>query len=415
MGLDLQSGRPWWLLDNPPLPALPDLERDERADVVVVGAGLTGALAAAALVEAGIDVVVLDRRQLACGSTGASTALISYEPDCSMAQIAARRGWEVARASYHAARDANRHLADLIQRLGIACSFEATSSVHLARTPRQAAQLREEHRLRNDAGLSCEYLPGRDLRRRFGLAGSAALFIAEAAQLDPVRLTAGLVNYVTAAGSRCYRAHVARIESTPGGYAAVTRNGSRVTARRVACATGYETQLDLRQDDVELVSTYVIASREAPELPAWLRRTILWDMDRPYHYARCAGGRIMVGGADEPFVDEAARDALMPAKTEVLRRYLSEILPGLHVEVASVWCGTFARTADSLPYIGEREDRPGAFFLLGYGGNGITFGMLGGLYLRDVVTGRNPDGLSMYSFERRVRRGSPARFLRETP
>ena len=49
----------------------PPLERDERCDVAIIGAGITGALAAHRLTEADCDVILLDRHDVGMGSTAA--------------------------------------------------------------------------------------------------------------------------------------------------------------------------------------------------------------------------------------------------------------------------------------------------------------------------------------------------------
>ena len=164
-------------------------------------------------------------------------------------------------------------------------------------------------------------------------------------------------------------------------------------------ATGYETQLQLRQSSVQLASTYAIAT-DAVDIPDWLDAAILWDTDSPYHYARAVDHRMLIGGGDEPFVDEYARDALMPDKSAGLLQYLLDLFPWMSTRVSASWCGTFARTADSLPYIGSRAGSPDVFYTLGYGGNGITAGMLGAMCLRDEMMGRPCNDVSLFSFER---------------
>ena len=52
------------------------------SDVVVIGGGITGALAAVHLADAGVKTMVLDERNIGTGSTSASTALLQYEIDC---------------------------------------------------------------------------------------------------------------------------------------------------------------------------------------------------------------------------------------------------------------------------------------------------------------------------------------------
>lgn len=57
------------------------LRKSVRCDVVIAGAGITGALMADTLSAADLKVVVTDRRDAGQGSTSASTALHQDEID----------------------------------------------------------------------------------------------------------------------------------------------------------------------------------------------------------------------------------------------------------------------------------------------------------------------------------------------
>ena len=47
---------------------------------------------------------------------------------------------------------------------------------------------------------------------------------------------------------------------------------------------------------------------------------MIWEASDPYLYLRTTpDGRILCGGEDEEFSDEAARDALLPRKTATLQ------------------------------------------------------------------------------------------------
>jgi len=67
--MDLTSGYPFWPIKDGLPAAYPILDADIRCDAVVLGAGITGAMIAHALVDAGFDTVVVDRREVAWGST----------------------------------------------------------------------------------------------------------------------------------------------------------------------------------------------------------------------------------------------------------------------------------------------------------------------------------------------------------
>src|SRR5262245_46813416 len=69
--MDLASPHPFWPLKNGLLSTYPSLKQDLRCEVAIIGGGITGALVAHHLVEAGMDVVLLDKREVAMGSTSA--------------------------------------------------------------------------------------------------------------------------------------------------------------------------------------------------------------------------------------------------------------------------------------------------------------------------------------------------------
>jgi NADPH-dependent 2,4-dienoyl-CoA reductase/sulfur reductase-like enzyme len=79
--MDLISAHPFWPLNSGLIRSYPRLQSDLQCEVLVLGAGITGALCAYHLAKAGMDVAVLDKRDVASGSTSASTAMLQYEID----------------------------------------------------------------------------------------------------------------------------------------------------------------------------------------------------------------------------------------------------------------------------------------------------------------------------------------------
>ena len=101
--MDLKSGSPFWMLKNAQSRSIPALKADHRCEVLIVGAGITAALIAHELVEAGHKVCLVDRRQVAWGSTSASTALLQYEIDVELQALAKTFGLEDAVLAYRPA------------------------------------------------------------------------------------------------------------------------------------------------------------------------------------------------------------------------------------------------------------------------------------------------------------------------
>lgn len=79
---NLRDGQVVWASYARPTIAGRRLERSTHADVVVVGAGISGAMIAESLTDAGKRLLIVDRRRSALlGSTAASTALLQFELD----------------------------------------------------------------------------------------------------------------------------------------------------------------------------------------------------------------------------------------------------------------------------------------------------------------------------------------------
>ena len=78
----------------------PTLDRDEKADFVVVGSGIAGLSVAYELSKAGQDVVVVDRGPVGKGMTSRTTAYLTAQCDDGFEQLVSRRGEEIARLWY---------------------------------------------------------------------------------------------------------------------------------------------------------------------------------------------------------------------------------------------------------------------------------------------------------------------------
>src|SRR3546814_17459522 len=76
----------------------------------LLGGGISGALIADELAAHGHEVVVIDRRDIGWGSTAASTALLQYEIDTPMTELARRHGEADAVLAYRRCRTEERRV-----------------------------------------------------------------------------------------------------------------------------------------------------------------------------------------------------------------------------------------------------------------------------------------------------------------
>ena len=400
--MNLTSSHPFWSVSNG-LPAnYPSLQRDVVCDAVVIGGGITGALVAVHLVEAGVKTLLIDKRDIGTGSTSASTALLQYEIDVPLRVLIQKVGPAAATRSYALCREAIGKLEQLAARLKIDCGFERKPSLFLARYQREIPELREEFNLRRKMGIELEFFDAAAIQKRFPFSRPAALFSQDGGQVDPHRLTHGLMASGRRAGLEvCDRTEMARMEETRRGVRLTTNEGFHITARRAVIAAGFESKALLHGEAGTLLSTYALISEPLPKIPKWHRQCLIWESGSPYLYLRTTTeGRVVVGGEDEDFVNAKQRDALISQKTRTLVKKFGRLFPEVKLEVAYAWAGTFATTKDGLAYIGVHPRFPHASFALGYGGNGITFSLIAAEIIRDGFLGRKNQDAKLFKFMR---------------
>ncbi|QYM78597.1 FAD-binding oxidoreductase [Horticoccus luteus] len=403
--MNLLSPHPFWPWQDG-LPAnFPALERNITCDVAVLGAGVTGALVAWHLADAGFDVVVLDAHEAAHGSTAGTTSLLQYEIDEPLHRLAHTFGAPFATRCYRRCDAALDGIARLVRTLKLSCDFERKSSLLLASTAAHVPRLRREFEARHAAGFDVEWWSRSILARRSTLPQPAALLSARAAQMDAYRFTYGLLQAAQQRGARIFdRTPVQRPRVHRRGADLRTAAGVRVRAREVVVATGYAADAWLPERATALHSTYALASEPLTQFAGWpADRCLIWETRRPYCYLRTApDGRVIMGGYDEPFRDPAARDRLLPAKTAALRRRFAQLFPALPpLTVATSWAGTFGETPHGLPLIGRHPDRPRLWFAIGYGGNGITFSLIAAEIIRAAMLGDPDPDAPLFGFDRR--------------
>ena len=153
--MDLKSGYPYWAVKNGLMSAFPALREDATCDVAVIGAGITGALITDELVRHDYDVVVLDERDVGWGSTSASTALLQYEIDTHLVDLARRHGEAAAVLAYRACADAVERAQELARPFRDV-DMASMDSLYCASRPRDAGPLAQEFAARLRHGFDVE-------------------------------------------------------------------------------------------------------------------------------------------------------------------------------------------------------------------------------------------------------------------
>ena len=293
--MDLKSGYPFWAVKNGLMRSFPPLAGDARCDVAVVGGGITGALIADELTRHGHHVIVVEPRDIGWGSTAASTALIQYEIDTHMVDLAKQYGEPAAVLAYQAcaeAIDTLRSLAGGVRDVG----FRRQQSLYYASQRGDRSDLEAEYALRAAHGFAVEWLDADELDARFEIVAHGAILSALAASLDPYRLASRLLARVERAGGGVYdRTTVERIVPTPRGVEVRCAAGA-IRAKHVVLAAGYANEHWLPVRVARNHSSYAYVTDPIdPVALDFLTSTLVWETARPYLYVRTtADNRLLV-------------------------------------------------------------------------------------------------------------------------
>ena len=400
--MDLQSGMPFWSVKNGLIHAYPRLHTDLRCDALIVGAGITGSLIADALTRAGLAVAVIDRREAGNGSTAASTALLQYEIDTEMCALRERYGEADAVLAYRSCANAVTALGKIAKPMrGV--GYEAMRSLYYASRRGHEQRLRQEADLRQRHGFQLQVLEAQDLQRRFGISAPVALLSDLAGAIDPYQLAHGLLKRVHARGGQVHgRTTLAEFKSVRGGIKATTGDACTIHCRQLIFAAGYESQNWLAHKVARNRSSYAFMSEPVQDGLGCLARTMVWESARPYLYLRrTADRRVLVGGEDDQIDIPWRRDLRVARKAQTLHRRCAALFPEVSLKIAFAWAGTFAETEDGLPFFGPHEQHgPRVHFAMAYGGNGITYSLIGAEILKAALTAKEHPAAQLFSFQR---------------
>ena len=404
------SFEPWWWRA-----AAPSQDAESRppasADVAIVGAGITGLVAAIELALGGRRVVVLDRDAPGHGASTRNAGYVGRSLKHGIAEIAARDGLERAVRVYRELREASEAVAETVRRHAIDCHYRRQGRLLLATSPAMLEAMRQEYALRERHAGEAHVVLDRQAQRTevatdhyFG-----GVRIDDHAGLHPGLYHRGLLEAARRAGATvCGGAPVTGIRRDGERFTLALAAG-RLSAREVIVATNGDSGRAwpwLRRrlipfDAYQAVSAQLGAARVAALLPGD-RTYIDWNFDVDW-FRRVPDdpSRIQFGGLT------GGRNQDLSSIARRLRARMLRIFPDLgELAVSHVWTGKCAGTFDFEPRIGEHD---GIRYAGGYCFVGVPMGTLFGLKLARRVLGQ-PGGES--AFDRPFRtfalyRGNP--------
>ncbi|WP_394666685.1 NAD(P)/FAD-dependent oxidoreductase [uncultured Chryseobacterium sp.] len=378
--MDLKSNEPFWLLKNGLISSYPSLKSNEECDVLIIGGGITGSLAAHQMMAEGYKTILIDQSELCNGSTSATTSMLQYEIDVPLFELIEKIGKKGAVASYKACSDSIDKLEKLTDEIKSDSGFKRKKSLYYASKKKDVAWLKKEFNARKDAGFKVKWLESDEVSKQFGFKNTYGGIVSEqGASIDAFKFAHELFKLNVKKGLQIFdKTEMTDVEYFKGYNLITADSGFQIRAKKIIYCIGYESKNLIKEHFVNLKSTYALVSEIDPKKFKNISNTLVWNTNEPYIYMRTTDdGRLLIGGGDEDFYDAKKRDSLLDKKEKEILKTLKKIKPDYHFYTDFVWAGTFGETKDGLPYIGEHQDFKNSYFILGFGGNGITFSVTG--------------------------------------
>lgn len=398
----LRTYESFWLLKNGLLYTYPVLQQNIKTDYIVVGGGLTGALISDVLIEHGFNVTLVDRRDISNGSTAATTCMLQYEIDEMLVDLSKMIGEKAAAKCYQAGIQAITDLEKLVTKKKIDCDFKLKKSLYIAHTKKSSVKLEKEFLARKKHKLGVKWLTQEQILRQYGLLSHGGILSDTAGSADAYKLSHELIKQNVSKGLQVYdQTSIKKITEQKNGATVFTDDGYTIQGKKIIFCTGFESTSLLKEKVAKLFNTYACVSEPNAQIPKKLHDILVWDTNDPYLYLRTTGdGRLLIGGEDSDKLSQTNQQSVKEKKSDKLIKKVTGLIPGINFIEDFSWGGVFGSTKDGLPYIGVSPEYKHGYFVLGFGGNGITFSMQARKILIDHLQDKPNELAEYYRFGR---------------
>ncbi|MCB8883536.1 FAD-binding oxidoreductase [Acidisoma cellulosilytica] len=371
-------------------------------DVVIIGAGISGAATAYELSKAGHKVAVIDRygpAAMASGWTLAGVRQSGRDP----AELPLARAAVDIWGNLHEVLDAPTH-------------YRRGGNLRLGRTEEELASLCAIVDEQSAKGLPIRFLDGLDAVRDVAPAVAPHITGASYCTTDGHADPTATVNAFLAAAERLgatmrFGEAVVAIEVEEGQVTGVRTTRDRIAAGQVVLAGGIfgNDLLNPLGLNVPLKVRLVSVVRTRPVAPI-LEQVI------GVANAECAGRQEVTGrfrftsGIDDwnGNIEDGDRPRVRPTTRDIaatIQLFGSLIPPAFDAEVEDIWGGLIDQTPDALPVIQRAGSPDGLVIAMGFSGHGFCLGPVTGKICAALVEGRDTGfDLAPFMIERFARR-----------
>lgn len=375
---------------------------DMDVDVAVIGSGYTGLNCAIALArDHGMQPVVLEAHGTAYGCSTRNGGQAQFSAGrLKRSQWIERWGLDVARRLHGEMLEAFDYWRSQIRDHGIDCDPQDGGHYYIAHKASVVPGMaREAELLRDRFGYGAKMMSRDEVMAEVirDHEAQGAMFEPDGVGIHAARLAFGYCRLARQLGAKVHTDSPVEGWVYRDGRHHLRTPGGTVRARRVAVATaGYAPRgLHARLRDRLLpimsnsVVTRVLTGAELAEVGAKVGSPLTDTRTLRHYYRLLPDNRLQIGSR----AAITGRDAANARHLAGLREGLARKFPALRgIELDFSWWGWVDVSHDMMPRITGLPDLPGAYYALGYGGNGVMYSAMAGRRMAQLAAGvRLPD------------------------
>jgi len=376
----------WYTASCAPLPEQPRLEGGERADVCILGGGLTGLSAAIELADAGYSVIVLEGKRVGWGASGRSGGQAIFGYGCDQAKLAGLLGPGDAKRLFDWSLEGIRLIHERCARFAIDCHWRA-GHAHVPIKPRQVTELRSwQQDLAERYGYPLQWWERERLREVLASERYlGALYDPNSGHLHPLAYTLGLARVALDLGARIFENSAVVDVQRGANLRFRTAQGEVSCAAGVLAGNAYVRGIARELDSrIMPVGTYIGATEPLGEAAAreLIRNDMaVADINWALDYFRLSHDhRLLFGG-------RASYSTLPPPNLRgTMQRRIARVFPQLAgIKLDYVWGGYVDISLNRAPHWGRLG--PNLYFAQGFSGHGINTTGLAGKLIAEAIRG----------------------------
>ena len=375
---------------------------DMDVEVAVIGSGYTGLNCAIALArDHGMQPVVLEAHGTAYGCSTRNGGQAQFSAGrLKRSQWIERWGLDVARRLHGEMLEAFDYWRSQIRDHGIDCDPQDGGHYYIAHKASVVPGMaREAELLRDRFGYGAKMMSRDEVMAEVirDHEAQGAMFEPDGVGIHAARLAFGYCRLARELGAKVHTDSPVEGWVYRDGRHHLRTPGGTVRARKVAVATaGYAPRgLHARLRDRLLpimsnsVVTRVLTGAELAEVGARVGSPLTDTRTLRHYYRLLPDNRLQIGSR----AAITGRDAANARHLAGLREGLARKFPALRgIELDFSWWGWVDVSHDMMPRITGLPDLPGAYYALGYGGNGVMYSAMAGRRMAQLAAGvRLPD------------------------